>query len=94
MTVERYLRLIAGAFVTVTVALGYWVSPYWFLFTAFVGLNLFQSAFTNWCPMMTILRKLGVKDQGSRTVGQPFGAAAGPPPGAPRGSAAAGNAAG
>ena len=64
MTVERYLRLIAGAIVTVTVALGYWVSPYWLLFTAFVGLNLFQSAFTNWCPMMTILRKLGVKDQG------------------------------
>ena len=64
MSVERYLRLIAGAIVTVTVALGYWVSPYWFLFTAFVGLNLFQSAFTNWCPMMTILRKLGVKDQG------------------------------
>jgi hypothetical protein len=62
MTLERYLRLIAGAFVAVTVALGYWVSPYWFLFTAFVGLNLFQSAFTNWCPMMTILRKLGVRE--------------------------------
>jgi hypothetical protein len=45
-----------------SVALGYWVSPYWFLFTAFVGLNLFQSAFTNWCPMMTFLRKLGVKE--------------------------------
>jgi hypothetical protein len=43
-----------------SVALGYWVSPNWFLFTAFVGLNLFQSAFTNWCPMMTFLRKLGV----------------------------------
>jgi hypothetical protein len=63
MTVERYLRLIAGVIVTATVALGYWVSPYWFLFTAFVGLNLFQSAFTDWCPMMTILRKLGAKDQ-------------------------------
>ena len=61
MNVERYLRLIAGLFVMLTVALGYWVSPYWFLFTAFVGLNLFQSAFTNWCPMMTILRKLGVR---------------------------------
>jgi len=44
-----------------SVALGYWVHPAWFLFTAFVGLNLFQSAFTNWCPMMTILRKLGVR---------------------------------
>jgi hypothetical protein len=61
MTVERYLRLIAGFFVLVSLALGYWVSSYWFLFTAFVGLNLFQSAFTNWCPMMTILRKAGVR---------------------------------
>lgn len=61
MNVERYLRLIAGAFVLLTLALGYWISPYWYLFTAFVGLNLFQSAFTNWCPMMTILRKLGVR---------------------------------
>jgi hypothetical protein len=62
MNVERFLRLIAGLFVMATLALGYWVSPYWYLFTAFVGLNLFQSAFTNWCPMMTILRKLGVHD--------------------------------
>jgi hypothetical protein len=61
VNVERFLRLIAGAFVLVSVALGVWVNPYWFLFTAFVGLNLFQSAFTNWCPMMTILRKAGVK---------------------------------
>ena len=61
MTVERTLRLIAGAFVLVSLALGYWVHPAWFLFTAFVGANLFQSAFTNWCPMMTILRKLGVR---------------------------------
>ena len=61
MTVERYLRLIAGVFVLASLALGYWVSPYWFLFTAFVGLNLLQSAFTNWCPMMAILRKAGVK---------------------------------
>ena len=61
MSVERYLRLIAGSFVLATLALGNWVSPYWYLFTAFVGLNLVQSAFTNWCPMMTILRKLGVQ---------------------------------
>ena len=61
MTVDRYLRLIAGFFVVLSVALGYYVSPYWFLFTAFVGLNLFQSAFTEWCPMMTFLRKLGVR---------------------------------
>jgi hypothetical protein len=43
-----------------SVAMGYWVHPYWFLFTAFVGLNLFQSAFTNWCPMITLLRNMGV----------------------------------
>jgi Protein of unknown function (DUF2892) len=61
MTLERYLRMIAGAFVLLSLVLGYWVSAYWYLFTAFVGLNLFQSAFTNSCPMMTILRKAGVK---------------------------------
>jgi hypothetical protein len=61
MTVERMLRLIAGTFILLSLALGHWVSPYWYLFTAFVGLNLLQSAFTNWCPMMTILRSLGVK---------------------------------
>jgi hypothetical protein len=61
MTVERYLRLIAGFFVVLSLALGYFASAYWYLFTAFVGLNLFQSAFTNWCPMMTFLRKLGLR---------------------------------
>ncbi len=60
MTIDRSLRLIAGFFVLLSLALGTWVSPYFYLFTAFVGLNLFQSAFTNWCPMMTILRKAGV----------------------------------
>lgn len=60
MSVDRYLRMIAGAFVLFTLALGFWVSPHGYRFTAFVGLNLIQSAFTNWCPMMTILRKLGV----------------------------------
>ena len=60
MTVERTLRLIAGAFVLASLALGTWVHPYWYWFTAFVGLNLLQSGFTDWCPMMTILRKLGV----------------------------------
>lgn len=62
MTVDRFLRMIAGAIVILTLALGFWVSPYWYLFTAFVGLNLFQSAFTNWCPMMSVLRKLGVRE--------------------------------
>jgi hypothetical protein len=65
VSVERYLRLIAGAFVLGTLLLGYYVSPYWFLFTGFVGLNLIQSAFTNWCPMMNILRWLGAKDENS-----------------------------
>ena len=60
MSVERVLRLIAGALVMASLALGYWVNPNWYLFTAFVGLNLFQSGFTNWCPMMTFLRKLGL----------------------------------
>jgi hypothetical protein len=63
MTIDRWLRLIAGTFVTASVALGYWVNAYFFLFTAFVGLNLFQSALTNWCPMMTFLRWLGVPAQ-------------------------------
>ena len=60
MTLERYLRMIAGVFVVSSLALGHWVNPYWYLFTAFVGLNLCQSAFTNWCPMMSFLRKMGV----------------------------------
>jgi hypothetical protein len=61
MTVERYLRLIAGCFVLATLLLGYFHSPYWFLFTGFVAINLIQSAFTNWCPMMSFLRWLGAK---------------------------------
>ena len=60
MNVDRWLRLVAGAFVMASLALGYWVNPYWYLFTAFVGLNLFQSAFTNWCPLMNILKACGV----------------------------------
>jgi hypothetical protein len=63
MNVNEWLRAIAGLFVVLSVALGYFVHPGFFLFTAFVGLNLFQSAFSRWCPMMTILRKLGVKEQ-------------------------------
>ncbi len=61
MTVDRYLRLIAGFLVMLSVYLGYAHDPRWYYFTAFVGLNLFQSAFTNWCPMMTLLRKCGAK---------------------------------
>ena len=62
MTVERALRLIAGAFVIVSVVLGIYVNVNFLWFTLFVGVNLFQSAFTNWCPMMAILRKGGVPD--------------------------------
>jgi hypothetical protein len=62
MTVDRYLRLVAGFFIVLSVVLGYLVSPWFYAFTAFVGLNLMQSAFTNWCPMMSILRTCGVPD--------------------------------
>jgi Protein of unknown function (DUF2892) len=62
MNVERLLRLIAGIFVLVTLALGHWVSAWWYLFTVFVGLNLLQSGLTNWCPMMSILRWFGVPE--------------------------------
>lgn len=64
MTIERSLRLIAGLFILASLALGYWVSPWFYLFTAFVGLNLLQSGFTNWCPMMAILRAAGVERPG------------------------------
>ena len=56
MSIERQLRMIAGVFVMLSVLLGATVSPWFFAFTAFVGLNLFQSAFTDWCPMMSLLR--------------------------------------
>ena len=60
MNIERLLRLIAGSFVLASVILGWLVSPWFYLLTVFVALNLVQSAFTNWCPMMTILRRSGV----------------------------------
>ncbi|MBI2838715.1 MAG: DUF2892 domain-containing protein [Acidobacteria bacterium] len=62
MNVNEWLRAIAGLFVMASVALGYYVHPGFFLFTGFVGLNLFQSAFSRWCPMMSILRMLGVRE--------------------------------
>jgi hypothetical protein len=61
MTIERALRALAGFFVTLSVALGYFVHPGFLLLTAFVGLNLFQSAFTNTCPAVAIFRKLGLR---------------------------------
>jgi glucan phosphoethanolaminetransferase (alkaline phosphatase superfamily) len=62
MTVERGLRLMAGVMVLLSVALTYYMSHYWILLTVFIGLNLLQSAFTNWCPAMSILRAAGSKD--------------------------------
>jgi hypothetical protein len=67
MTVERYIRVIAGLFILVSLALGVeqspiFVSPWFLAFTAFVGLNLFQFGFSNMCPMGFFLRKLGVPD--------------------------------
>lgn len=61
MTVDRYLRLIAGFFILLSLLLSQVHSEYWLYFTAFVGLNLLQSFFTNWCPMMSILKSLGVR---------------------------------
>ena len=60
MHIDRMLRLMAGFFILVSIALSHLHSVNWLWFTAFVGLNLFQSGFTNWCPAMTILAKLGV----------------------------------
>jgi hypothetical protein len=60
MKMEHYIRTIAGSFILVSLALGYFYHPYWYFFTAFVGLNLLQSAFTKWCLMEDILTKLGV----------------------------------
>ena len=62
MSVERGLRLMAGVMVLLSIALTYYVSQYWMWLTVFIGLNLLQSAFTNWCPAMAILRWMGLKD--------------------------------
>jgi hypothetical protein len=62
MTVERGLRLMAGMVMLLSLALAYFLSPYWLWLTILVGFNLLQSAFTNWCPGMAILRAMGLKD--------------------------------
>jgi hypothetical protein len=59
MTSWQIVRIVAGLFILISVALGIWVNPWWFAFTAFVGLNLLQSGFTKWCLMEQIVRKLG-----------------------------------
>ncbi len=63
MRMHYIIRRIAGTFVLASLALGYWVSPWWYLFTAFVGLNLLQSSFTRWCLMENILERLGVAER-------------------------------
>ncbi len=62
MSVNEALRAMAGFMVLLSLVLGTWVHEYWYFLTAFVGLNLLQSAFTRWCPAMTILRKLGLRE--------------------------------
>lgn len=57
MTLEHAIRAIAGTFILVSLTLGWFLSPYWFLFTAFVGANLLQSAFSRWCLMEDILKR-------------------------------------
>jgi hypothetical protein len=66
MTMERKIRLIAGTLILVSLSLGYWVSPYWYLFTVFIGVNLIQSSITRWCLMEDILRATGVHREGER----------------------------
>ena len=65
MSMDRYVRVIAGTFVLVSLALSHWVSPYWLWFTVFVGANLLQSGLTRWCLLEDILAKLGVASKGS-----------------------------
>lgn len=66
MTMERWIRLIAGSFVLLSLALAHWVHPGWLWFTAFVGANLLQSALTRWCLMEDILARLGVAEKRNR----------------------------
>ena len=63
MSTERYIRIIAGTVVLIGLALGTWVNPWWYLLSAFVGVNLIQSAFTGFCPPEILLKKLGVKTE-------------------------------
>lgn len=70
MTVERLIRIFAGLFVLASLALGVLVSPHFLWFTAFVGLNLFQSGFTRLCPLEAILRRLGVRSGGAACAPQ------------------------
>ena len=61
MTIERAVLAFAGFMILASLALGYFVSPYWYLLTAFAGLNLIQSSFTGFCPAAIVFRKFGLK---------------------------------
>ncbi len=61
MSIDRIVMAFAGAVILISLALGHFVSPWWLLLTAFVGLNLFQAAFTGLCPLALILKKIGAK---------------------------------
>ncbi len=61
MNIDRFVLAFAGFMILLSLGLGYTVSAYWYLLTTFVGLNLFQSAFTGFCPLAIILKKTGVK---------------------------------
>ena len=63
MNVNDYIHVIAGTFILLSLALGTWVHPYWYFFTAFVGANLFQYGITKFCPMAFILKKIGVPEE-------------------------------
>jgi len=65
MTVNDWVHVFAGSFILISLALGTWVHPYWYFFTAFVGANLFQYGFTKFCPLAIILKKLGVPEERS-----------------------------
>ena len=61
MNLDRAVLAFAGLMVLISLALGYWVSPYWFLLTAFAGLNMFQAAFTGFCPAAMIFKVFGIR---------------------------------
>ncbi len=70
MSIECALRLIAGSFILLSLVLAHFLSPWWILLTGFVGLNLLQSGFTNWCPMIWILEKAGLQHRNCSNMPQ------------------------
>ena len=61
MTIDKAVMAFAGTMVLISLALAQWASPYWLLLTAFVGLNLLQASFTGFCPLASVLRRIGVQ---------------------------------